>query len=116
MELPDGISLTVSRIVPDASWQVPRDNNVCVIDASRLHHPLTIRRPQEGDRMQPFGMKGSKLLSDLYTDLKINRIERERQWLLCQENDVLWAVGLRTSEKCRLHGNEKDVLVISYNR
>ena len=116
LELPDGTSLTVSRIMPDASWQVPRDNNVCVIDASRLHHPLTIRRPQEGDRMQPFGMKGSKLLSDLYTDLKINRIERERQWLLCQENDVLWAVGLRTSEKCRLHGNEKEVLVISYNR
>ena len=89
---------------------------MCVIDASRLYHPLIVRHPQEGDRMQPFGMKGSKLLSDLYTDLKINRIERDKQWLLCQENDVLWAVGLRTSEQCRLHGNEKEVLVISCNK
>lgn len=116
LELPEGTSLTVSRIVPDGSWKVPKESNVCVIDASRLYHPLIIRHPQEGDRMQPFGMKGSKLLSDLYTDLKINRIERDKQWLLCQENDVLWAVGLRTSEQCRLHGNEKEVLVISCNK
>ena len=116
LELPDGTSFTVSRIVPDASWRVPKESNVCVVDAARLHYPLIVRRPQEGDRMHPFGMKGSKLLSDLYTDLKINRIERDKQWLLCQENDVLWAVGLRTSEKCRLQGNEKEVLVISYNK
>lgn len=110
--LPDGRVLTAHRIVPDASWCVPKTNDVCVLDVSRLSKPLVLRHPKEGDRMRPFGMKGTKLLSDLYTDLKLSRMERSAQWLLCHGDDVVWAVGLRASEWCRLHGDESEVLVV----
>ena len=76
--------------------------------------PLIIRHPQEGDRMRPFGMKGSKLLSDLYTDAKLSRVERMQQWVLCHGDDIVWAVGMRASEHCRLAGDESEVLQISY--
>ena len=111
--LPDGMEITVRRFFPDSSWCVPRESNVCVLDASRLSEPLTLRHSQEGDRMRPFGMRGTKLLSDLYTDLKISRMERNKQWLLCHGDDVVWAVGLRASEICRLYGNEKEVVVVT---
>lgn len=59
-------------------------------------------------------MKGSKLLSDLYTDLKLSRMEKQQQWVLCHGDRIVWAIGLRTSEQFRLHGNEHEVLVIEY--
>ena len=91
---------------------MPRNNNICVLDASRLSQPLIVRHPQEGDRIRPFGMRGSKLLSDLYTDLKLSRMEKQQQWVLCHDNRIVWAIVLRTSELFRLHGNEREVLII----
>lgn len=114
IRLPDGIILKIRRIVPTVTWKVPCNNNICVVDASRLSKPLIVRHPQEGDRIHPFGMRGSKLLSDLYTDLKLSRMEKQQQWVLCHDDRIVWAIGLRTSEQFRLHGNEHEVLVIEY--
>lgn len=113
LTLPDGTSLSVSRVKPDSTWRVPKEQHVCVLDAARFTLPLTLRHPCDGERFRPFGMRGSKLLNDLYTDLKLDRIAKQQQWLLCHGNDIVWAVGLRTSELCRLRGDEKEVVVVS---
>lgn len=112
LSLPDGTLLTVQRVVPDAAWCVPKDSCVCVLSAARLSLPLTVRHPREGDRMRPFGMRGTKLLSDLYTDRKLSRIAKRQQWLLCHGEEIVWAVGVRASELCRLRGDEREVVVV----
>ena len=112
VELPDDTQLRIYCIEPDAAWQVPRRNDILCIDASRISEPLTLRHPRTGDRFHPFGMKGSKLLSDFYTDLKIPRTEKEKQWVLCHGNDIVWAVGLRSSEKYRLSEKVQKVICI----
>ena len=111
-ELPDGTRLTMSHIVPDAAWQVPRRSDMLCLDASRITGPLIVRHPQQGDRMKPFGIRGTKLLSDLYTDLKMPHTEKAKQWVLCHENDIVWAVGLRGSELYRLNGETEKVICI----
>ena len=116
LELPDGTALKVERVKPDSGWSVPRTNNTCVLDITRIASPLRVRRPSEGDRMRPFGMKGTKLLSDLYTDAKLSRIDRQQQWVLCHGEDIVWAVGVRTSELCRLRGDEREMVMISRMR
>jgi tRNA(Ile)-lysidine synthase len=116
MALPDGAWLEIKRFVPDASWHVSRSRDVCVLDASRFTSPLMLRHPHEGDRFRPFGLKGTKLLSDLYTDIKLNRIAKQQQWLLCHDDDIVWAVGVRASELCRLQGNESEVIEITYQQ
>ena len=116
LHLPDGTRLTVSTITPDATWRVPRRNDIVCIDAARIGQALTLRHPREGDRFSPFGMRGCKLLSDFYTDLKIPRTEKSRQWLLCHGDDIVWAVGLRSSEHYRLRGGEQKVLCIGVSR
>ena len=115
MTLPDGARLEIRRFVPDASWQVPRHCDTCVLDASRFVSPLTLRHPCEGDRFRPFGLKGTKLLSDLYTDIKLDRIAKQRQWVLCHDDDIVWAVGVRASELCRLQSDEQEVVEITYH-
>ena len=113
LKLPDGMLLKVERVKPDDGWCAPKTNDMCVLDVARITSPLRLRRPSEGDRIRPFGMNGTKLLSDLYTDAKLSRIDRKQQWVLSHGDDIMWAVGLRTSELCRLRGDECEVLLVS---
>lgn len=68
--------------------------------------PLTLRYWQKGDRIQPLGMKGTKLLSDFFIDQKIDSLNKQRIPLLCKDNEVLWVCGVRVSEKLRANENE----------
>ena len=116
LTLPDGMTLNIQRISPEAHWQVPRSNDVLCLDAERFNGTLTLRHPKEGDRFKPFGMKGTKLLSDFYTDLKLPYTEKQRQWLLCHDNEILWSIGMRSSEHCRLHGTEQEVILVTIKK
>ncbi len=55
------------------------------------------RRWQEGDRIQPFGMKGSRLLSDIFIDAHLSLKEKQDQWVLTRNGTILWVVGHRAS-------------------
>ena len=57
-------------------------------------------------------MRGSKLLSDFYTDLKIPYTEKANQWVLCHGEDIVWAVGLRGNERYRLSKQAQKVMCI----
>ena len=50
---------------------------VLVADAEAFPFPLLVRPWQEGDWMVPFGMRGRKKLSDLFTDLKYSIPRKE---------------------------------------
>ena len=112
LELPDGTRLSVYSMEPDATWQVPRRNDIVCFDASRISEPLTLRHPRQGDRFAPFGMRGSKLLSDFYTDIKLPHTEKAKQWALCHGEDIVWVVGLRSSERYRLKGTPERVICV----
>ncbi len=78
------------------------NNQTAYFDYKKLQFPLTLRKWEAGDRFIPFGMKGSKKVSDLFTDLKINRFEKEKAFVLLSGNEIIWVVGYRTSEKFKL--------------
>lgn len=64
---------------------------------------LSIRHWQEGDRFKPFGMKGrSRLVSDLFTDLKLSDAEKRRTWLLEADGEIVWVIGYRSTEAFRI--------------
>ena len=113
LKLSDGVTIKVERICTDESWSVPRRPDVLCIDAERVHSPLVMRHAREGDRFRPFGMRGTKLMSDFYTDMKMSLIDRKRQWLLCCGADIVWAVGLRGSERYRIADRPKEVIILT---
>ena len=53
---------------------------------------LRTRRP--GDRIRPFGSKGSRKLQDYLTDRHVDEPFRDRIPLLCRENEVLLVCGV----------------------
>ena len=82
---------------------ISRDPLIATLDASKVRFPLTLRTTQEGDRFQPFGMKGQKLVSDFLTDQKLNILEKRRQLVLTDASGtILWLVGLRIAEPFRI--------------
>ena len=87
--------------------------NVAQLDASLLQYPLTLRRWQEGDRFVPFGMSGSKKLSDFLTDMKVPAVEKERQFVLLSGDDIVWVVGRRIDDRYRLTDSTEQVLRIT---
>ena len=78
---------------------VSKEPNIATLDAAKVRFPLTVRRVEEGDWMQPYGMKGRKLLSDLMTDLKMTVFEKRRQLVVVDsQGAIVWAVGLRIAD------------------
>ena len=64
---------------------------------------MIARHWQDGDRFKPFGMHGrSRLVSDLFTDLKLSEAEKRRAWLLEADGEVVWVMGYRSSEAFRV--------------
>ena len=94
---------------------VSKEPYVATLDASKVRFPLTVRRVEEGDWMQPYGMKGRKLLSDLMTDLKMTVFEKRRQLVVLDSQDVMvWAVGLRVADFVAVSGVSKEVLELAF--
>lgn len=85
-----------------------------LFDADRLRQPTHWRHPRPGDRFCPFGMKGSRLVSDLLSDMKRTTQQREQQWLLCDADDtVLWVVGLRADGRYAVSDDTRQVLLVT---
>lgn len=87
--------------------------SVLYLDTAMLVMPLTIRNWQAGDRMLPYGMKGSKLISDVLTDRKVASLKREKALVLLVENKIIWLVGHRASKHHKITPATTSILEIS---
>lgn len=88
-------------------------NSTIFVDQDKLVFPLTLRHWNEGDIFQPFGMEGkSKKVSKLFKDEKLSLIDKEKVWLLCSNNQVVWVVGIRQDERFKIDPNSKKLLKI----
>lgn len=92
-----------------------KEKNVATIDATRAEQPLTLRHWQQGDRFTPFGMRGSKLLSDYMTDRKMSIIEKEQQLVVTDATGrIVWVVGERLAAQCATDNHTKEVIILQW--
>ncbi|MBR5101886.1 MAG: tRNA lysidine(34) synthetase TilS [Muribaculaceae bacterium] len=72
--------------------------NAIALDAKVLNcKKVILRHWRKGDRILPFGMKGSKLVSDIFTDAKSLSYEKQKAWILEADGQILWVIGYRAS-------------------
>lgn len=92
---------------------ISKDNNCASLDAGTIHFPLTIRPVQVGDRFQPYGMEGSRLVSDYLTDLKLSLFDKRRQLVVTDATGlIIWIVGHRTAHPCRVTPDTSNTLLL----
>ena len=87
------------------------DNDIAQLDVEKLKFPLTLRKWKQGDKFMPLGMKKFKKLSDFFIDNKFSIIDKQEQWLLCSDVDIVWLVGCRIDERYKLETNTKKVYI-----
>jgi tRNA(Ile)-lysidine synthase len=64
----------------------------------------------EGDRFSPLGMGRDVRLKDFLINQRIPRTERGVLPLLCDQEKVVWVVGIRLSERAKIDRSTTRVL------
>lgn len=85
---------------------------VIFVDFDLLKFPLVIRKWNEGDVFYPFGMTGKKKISKYFKDEKLSLLAKQKTWLLCSENEIVWVVGLRADNRFKVTNKTKSILKI----
>ena len=78
-----------------------------------VQFPLRIRARRRGDRMRPFGMRGSKKLSDLFIDRKVPTHRRGMIPVFEDSGGIFWVPGVATDERTRIDAGTRTALHIS---
>lgn len=95
-------------------YTISRSSDKVCLDAQKVKFPLMIRRVARGDRFVPFGMKGSKLVSDFLTDQKVALPLKRRQLVVADAGgNILWVVGKRLDGRFAVSPCSKSVVEIS---
>lgn len=113
-ELAGEVRLLIRRQAIDpATFEIPRERTTACFDLEKLQLPLTMRRTREGDRFQPFGMDGTRLVSDLLTDLKLSLFDKERQLVVLSGDRIAWVVGQRAAAGFEVDADTRHVMTIT---
>ncbi len=109
------VALNDFTISFELSDKIPTEfiRGVQYLDADKLVFPLTLRIWRKGDKINPFGMRGTKLVSDLLTDLKLSGTARSNIYVLVSDNKIAAVAGIRSSELFKIDSTTKNVFSLA---
>ena len=109
------MAASIIEMSSDKTSQKPNGKFQAVFDADAIQMPLKIRSRIAGDRFQPFGMEGTKKVKDFLIDEKVPHRLRQSIPILVTGEKVMWVVGYRTSEKCKISDRTRRILCLDYS-
>jgi tRNA(Ile)-lysidine synthase len=81
------------------------------LDLDQLQLPLVLRSRRSGDRLEPYGLNGSKKVKDMFIDAKMPLSRREVIPLLVDASgQILWIAGFRRSKHALVGPDTERVL------
>lgn len=73
------------------------------VNADSVRLPLSCRHWRQGDRIQPLGMKGEKLVSDLFSNAHYTPLQKATTWIVTDASGrLIWVKDLRVAEWCKV--------------
>ncbi|NLA23893.1 MAG: tRNA lysidine(34) synthetase TilS, partial [Bacteroidales bacterium] len=102
--------------VLNQNLEINKDPKFAYLDLDKLQFPLILRKWQQGDKFKPLGMKGFKKLSDFFIDLKFNKFEKESQYLLCSNQDIVWVISHRIDDRYKVTEKTKNISLIEFKK
>ncbi len=112
-KIEDDIVLSWRSFAKTPGYSFSMYPRVADFDRDSLDFPLEIRLWKAGDRFRPLGMRGSKLVSDLLTDMRIARANKERVRVLLSRGEIVWVMGYRLAEPFKVRKQTKNILQIN---
>ena len=87
--------------------------DISILDGNPV---FELRSWQRGDRMKPFGMTGSKKLSDIFRDAAIPDNEKSSPIVLTRNGEIIWLIGLRHSRLYPVSPTSPRFLKLTYHK
>lgn len=112
IETPVRLEIKHENMLPFSPDMVNGKTSVAFSPEILQSSQVLLRHWREGDRFRPFGMHGSKLISDLFTDLKLTEKEKNEAWLLEADGEILWVLGYRASQHFKVPCDSTQYLII----
>jgi len=106
--LPDGTEMVIEFTPPPITTDT--EARTAYFDPERAPFPWVVRTFRPGDRIQPLGMNGRKKVKNLFIDEKIPLARRALTALLFSGEELIWVVGLRTSQLSRVDTRSAQVV------
>lgn len=104
------ISLYPKKEVEDISKKIYTK----VADYDKIKGKLFVRPPRDGDFVVIDRDGNTKKLTRVFIDNKIDREKRKSWPVIAAGSQVIWAVGLRYGESCKIDQNTKTILCMDY--
>ena len=111
-------SVGLVKKTPEMSLKQPA--GILIFDASKLQFPFVCRKWRQGDWLVPFGMRGKKKVSDIFTDLKYDALSKEAAVMIvdvqsegmADEQHVAALLGVRTDDAYKVTSSTDTILKI----
>ena len=92
-----------------------KDNSLIqYFDFDSLKKGITIRNRKEGDIFKPNKSNGKKKIKEYFIDNKIPRDKRDEIPLIANNNEIVWVVGYKISDKFKVTENTKTILKLEF--
>lgn len=106
----------LETVAPDEFRRSAKPRHILWADASILDgDPEFVLRPwMQGDRLAPYGMKGTRLASDIYSDARLGEARRRAFPVLLRDGVPVWICGLRASRHFAVTPATRSVVRLTY--
>jgi len=100
--------------IDESDVDYSKGHNVAYIEADKLKEPIVVDLWQEGDKIQPLGMKGKKKISDILIDQKVSLPQKKQTMILKSGGRIVWVVEHKFSELFKVKKDTTKILRIEY--
>ena len=117
----NGSRFLVELIDRTMDMPLKQPQGVLILDAEKLQFPFVCRRWRQGDWLVPLGMRGKKKVSDLFTDLKFNILDKESAVILvdtrteglAEQQHIASLLGHRIDDRYKVTPSTQTILRIT---
>lgn len=89
--------------------------NYELISADNLHEIFILRKWKPGDKFIPLGMNSYKKISDFLNEQKVPSLQKKEQFVLENNSNIVWVIGLRIDNRYKLKEGTKRVCKLWMN-
>lgn len=110
IEKEKGILIEIVDNSPE--FEFDRSGKTGYFDADATGDRLTVRHWRQGDRFRPFGMKGTKKLSDYFNDRKFSLMQKLSTPIVEMQGRIVWIAGERAADDFRVTPLSRRILTM----
>ncbi|WP_405415422.1 tRNA lysidine(34) synthetase TilS [Maribacter sp. Asnod1-A12] len=108
------LNLPVNLKFSVVSERLDNTNSEIFVQKNALKYPLTVRKWKTGDYFYPIGLNRKKKLSKFFKDEKVDVLSKEKTWLLCSGEQIVWVIGMRADHRFKVDDTSQGILKIEF--